>query len=288
MNRQLKRIEQTLHSLEKTATVAPAQTTAAVEPIASQSSTAQSRTVSFQLSPAPQSRSATPAVKPAPPTASPAITSSPATTVEPAPPVATFVTITSDSADVSEKFKLPTFTNQTNTNHPTLAASSFGSGNLGFSRHQNGSNPDLALNLLQETLTLLQSWRSELQTVIRRIQEIYREGPIVDGWLECSTQKVEATTEILRHAEVSHLMGYVEQICADPSSTQPEYRLCGLSADGRVWSSPCPQSQLASISLAISRHQKLQPLLQRQHVLENHLQQAAVITTKVHSQIQAL
>jgi hypothetical protein len=124
--------------------------------------------------------------------------------------------------------------------------------------------------------------------VIHAIQEIYREGPIVDGWLECSTQKVEATTQILRNAEVRHLMGYVETLYEDPSAAQPEYRLCGLSADGRVWSTPCPPQQLASISLAISRHQKLQPLLQRKLILEKRLLQAAAITAKFHSQIQSL
>jgi hypothetical protein len=239
MNRQLKRIEQTLHRLERV----PA------------TSAHTARAVSFQMHhPHPTTKADIKL-----PTGA-------------APPVPTFVATASPEEPSSDKFKLP----------------SFASNNLGFSRHQNGSNPDLALNLLQETLALLEGWRSELQQLIRSIQEIYREGPIVDGWLECSTQKVEATTQILRTAEVAQLMGYVETLCADPSAGQPEYRLCGLSADGRVWSSPCPQAQLASISVAISRHQKLQPLLQRKLTLEKQLNQAAEITAKVHGQIQGL
>jgi hypothetical protein len=243
MNRQLKRIEQTLDRLEK--------------PTAPSSQPCRSRTVSFRV----QSATA--------PTQSLADLKLPTGAAQPVP---TFVATQQPEEPIEDKFKLPSFT----------------SSNLGFSRHQNGSNPDLALNLLQESLTLLQGWRTELEQVLRSIQAIYREGPIVDGWLECSTQKVEATTQILRTAEVSHLMGYVETLCADPSAAQPEYRLCGLSADGRTWSNPCPQAQLASISLAISRHQKLQPLLQRKLVLEKHLNQSAELAAKFHGQVQAL
>ncbi len=262
MNRQLKRIEQTLHQLEKTTvsgahgattcqSAVPRLTT--VKPIESRSS----RVVSFQVRPAA-------VVEP-----SMADIQLPTGAAQPVP---TFVATSQPEAAIEDKFKLPTFTRH----------------NLGFSRHQNGSNPDLALNLLQESLNLLQSWRTELGQVMRSIQAIYREGPIVDGWLECSTQKVEATTQILRHAEVSHLMGYVETLCADPTAAQAEYRLCGLSADGRTWSNPCPQSQLASISLAISRHQKLQPLLQRKLVLEKQLNQSAELAAKFHGQLQGL
>lgn len=173
-------------------------------------------------------------------------------------------------------------------NLPNFSKPSHSSHNLGFSRHQNGANPDLALNLLQETLHMLQAWRTELQQIIEAIQAIYREGPIVDGWLECSTQKVEATTSVLRNAEVTQLMDYVETLCEDPSKTEPEYHLCGLSADGRIWSTPCPPAQLAGLSLAIARHHKLQPLLQRKFTLEKHLSDAAEATAKFHSQMQRM
>jgi hypothetical protein len=262
MNRQLKRIEQTLHRLEKatvtTAHNATAQLTAApqltavalIEPRSSQ-------VVSFQVSPAAALAPSTADIQ---------------LPMGAAQPVPTFVATSQPEASIEARFKLPAFT----------------SSNLGFSRHQNGSNPDLALNLLQESLNLLQAWRMELGQVSQSIQAIYREGPIVDGWLECSTQKVEATARILRHAEVSHLMGYVETLCADPTAAQPEYRLCGLSTDGRIWSNPCPQAQLASISLAISRHQKLQPLLQRKLTLEKHLHQSVELAAKFHGQVQGL
>ncbi len=192
---------------------------------------------------------------------------------QPSRSVQPFVAEGGDQAVVGAKFQLPTFAN------PAVV------GNLGFSTHQNRSNPDIALNLLQDTLKTVEAWRQELTQVICQIQDLYREGPIVDGWLECSTQKVNDTTQVLRHAEVNQLMDYVGQLCNDPSKTHPEYRLCGLNAEGKTWSSPCPPEQIASLSLAISRHQKLKPLLLRRSVLEKQLAHVAEEVVKMQSRI---
>ncbi|MFM2430602.1 MAG: hypothetical protein RLZZ511_1815 [Cyanobacteriota bacterium] len=298
MNRQLRRIEQVLNHLEPTQAAA----TATLEPPQanlrssrtdrpSDPSTVLPRSVSFQLTvQKPQAEPSMvgasidlPPGRPLPQAMTiQTITTQSAPGTTTSNPVPTFKATPQGDEPSPEKFKLPQFTNSAATTNTATPS------NLGFSRHQNGSNPDLALNLLQESLTLVQNWRSELHSIGQQIQTIYREGPVVDGWLECSTQQVEATTAVLRHAEVSHLMGYVETLCNDPSQAQPEYRLCGLSQDGRVWSSPCPQKQLASISLAISRHQKLQPLLQRKLVLERQLHQAAELTAVFHGKVQAL
>jgi hypothetical protein len=208
-----------------------------------------------------------PAAEPSAPAASPVAPS----TETAAAPVPIFTTTPMADEPTGNKFKLPSFPQH-----------------LGFSSHQNGLNPDLALNLMQETIKLASAWRLELQSVVEQIQAIYRSGPIVDGWLECSTQKLDTTTQILRHAAVADLMNYVETICNDPSTTHAEYRLCGLSPDGKVWSSPCPASQLAGISLAISRHQKLQPLLQSKISLEKRLSQAAEEAAKFQGRVQAI
>jgi hypothetical protein len=154
-----------------------------------------------------------------------------------------------------------------------------------FTSHRNGVNPDLAINLLQDMLGELQQWRSELKIVLKKIERLYHEGPIVDGWLESSSEKMTSTATVLRHESIDRLMDYVEQICEDPGKTQPEYRLCGLNADGKTWSCPCPPDQLASISIAISRHQKLQGLLSQKLQLETYLTQAAESLVKVHGQI---
>jgi hypothetical protein len=292
MNRQLRRIEQVLNHLEQpqataTATLEPPQPDGQRRALPAPNAAA--RSVSFQLTPHRAMEQAT--------IATPIEQSSSSATAS--TPVPTFATTPQSDEPSGEKFKLPQFTQSpkpqsakslisSQSAHSASAAPNSTPSNLGFSRHHNGSNPDLALNLLQESLTLVQTWRSELQSIGQQIQAIYREGPIVDGWLECSTQQVEATTAALRNAEVSQLMGYVEAICNDPSQAQPEYRLCGLSQDGRVWSNPCPQKQLASISLAISRHQKLQPLLQRKLSLEKQLHQAAELTAVFYGKVQAL
>jgi hypothetical protein len=154
-----------------------------------------------------------------------------------------------------------------------------------FTSHRNGVNPDLAINLLQDMLGELQQWRAGLKVVLKKIEGLYHEGPIVDGWLESSSEKMTSTATVLRHESIDRLMDYVEEICEDPGKTQPEYRLCGLNADGKTWSCPCPPDQLASISIAISRHQKLQGLLAQKLQLETYLTQAAESLVKVHGQI---
>lgn len=144
-----------------------------------------------------------------------------------------------------------------------------------FSSHRHAANPALAANLLQEMQKVVAGWQQELSQVLRQIQDLYLEGPIVDGWLESYASPVTAESPILRHGEVDHLINYVEAICADPNPTTPDYRLCGLNQAGQLWSSPCPPDQVPSLSLAIARHQKLRQLLTRQQYLETRLSQLA-------------
>jgi hypothetical protein len=287
-NRQLKRIEQTLQKLEKQS---QQQSATAVQPSSSLSSPT---TIPIQATPLPSSQSPKPTTEPAPkavsfelnrrtPSANPTgkleIETSlldqvtPITTHNKA--VQPLVVEPSPEESTHAKFQLPDFNQQ-----PVS--------NLGFSSHRNGSNPDVAINLLRDTLGRVEAWRQELTQIGQQIQAIYLEGPIVDGWLECSTQKVEDTTHVLRHGEIDQLMNYVEEICNDPSKAHPEYRLCGLGADGRTWSSPCPPEQIASMSLAISRHQKLKPLLQRKAELENKLGRVAEEIVKLQSRLNAI
>jgi hypothetical protein len=156
-----------------------------------------------------------------------------------------------------------------------------------FTSHRNGVNPDLAINLLQDMLVKTQKWRAELKMVLLAIETLYHEGPIVDGWLESSTDKMVSTASVLRHESIDRLMDYVDELCADPGNSQPEYRLCGLNADGKAWSCPCPSDQIASISIAIARHQKLQIRLNQKLQLETQLKHAAESLVKVHGQIHA-
>ncbi len=149
-----------------------------------------------------------------------------------------------------------------------------------FSSHRHGANPALAMNILQEIQEHVAGWQTELQTILQQIQDIYLEGPIVNGWLESNPQEPEqGGTATLRHAEVDRLMDYVEEICTTSGkvsyqSSRTGYRLCGLDTSGKVWSRPCPPEQLPTVSMAIARHQKLRQLLGRKQHLESHLGQS--------------
>ncbi|MBW4615936.1 MAG: hypothetical protein KME21_22170 [Desmonostoc vinosum HA7617-LM4] len=161
-----------------------------------------------------------------------------------------------------------------------------------LSSHRHGANPALAMNLLQEIQGIVADWQIELQQILQQIQDIYIEGPIVNGWLESNPQETEqGGTATLRHAEVERLMDYVEEICSTdgPASNQAPrsgYRLCGLDNSGKVWSRPCPAEQVANVSMAIARYQKLRQLLGRKQYLETRLSQLAETLVGLHSQLQ--
>ncbi len=161
-----------------------------------------------------------------------------------------------------------------------------------FSNHRHGANPALAMNMLQEIQEKVASWQIELKKIVQHIQDIYLEGPIINGWLESNAQEPETFgTATLRHAEVDRLMDYVEEICAngEKESYKPlhtDYRLCGIDKAGQVWSRPCPVEQVPSVSIAIARHQRLRQLLGRKQDLENRLSQLAETLVMLHSHIQ--
>ncbi|MDJ0735863.1 MAG: hypothetical protein QNJ47_17670 [Nostocaceae cyanobacterium] len=161
-----------------------------------------------------------------------------------------------------------------------------------FTSHRNAANPAFAMNLLQEIQADVAAWQEELQTIVRQIQDIYLEGPIVNGWLESHQKQAEANgTATLRHAEVDQLMDYVEEICAADDnlkspSTRAGYRLCALDSAGKVWSRPCPPDQVPSVSMAIARYQKLRQLLGRKQYLETRLSQLAETLVVLHGHIQ--
>ncbi|MCU0570517.1 MAG: hypothetical protein MUF49_28580 [Oculatellaceae cyanobacterium Prado106] len=182
-----------------------------------------------------------------------------------------------------------------------------------ISRHRHAVNPNLAVNLLKEIEAKVVSWQLELEQIILQIQAVYLEGPIVDGWLESQSAdsqppsaeatKPSVSVATLRHAEIDHLMNYVEEICntsqtpspsftvssATPTSEESpraDYRLCGLDADGQLWQRPCPMQQVPYVSLAIARYQKLRTLLGKKQALETRLNQLIQSLTVLSSQIQ--
>ncbi len=276
MKKELRRIEETLHQIDRTSTMLTTNETPASTHSGSPASAIKS--VSFELQPKTAKVSSAKSVA-SPQSATinaakivrqlaPAVTDQPPATTE---PLKVFV----QPFSVEE-------TGATVPNLPKLKAPS-------FSSHRNGANPALATNLLIEIQTIVEGWQTELHQILRQIQDLYLEGPIVDGWLESHSREPEVDSSVLRHAEVDRLMDYVEEICStqDPQnqpvaceSPRTGYRLCGLNPDGQLWSCPCPSEQVASLGLAIARHQKLRQLLGRKQDLEtrlNHLAQTLVI-----------
>ncbi|MBD2089896.1 hypothetical protein H6F67_08515 [Microcoleus sp. FACHB-1515] len=161
-----------------------------------------------------------------------------------------------------------------------------------ISSHHHAANPALAANLLKTIATKVNVWQTELQQVMRQIQALYEEGPIIDGWLDAHAPSTAADPSTLRHAEVDRLMDYVQEICQTPSaaidSSPAGYRLCGLDTDGKLWSRPCPPDQLPQVSLAIARYQKLRQLLARKQQLETQLHDLAQTLIPIQTHLQSL
>ena len=159
-----------------------------------------------------------------------------------------------------------------------------------FTSHRNAANPSLASSLLAEMQTIVEGWHTELNQTLRQIQDLYLEGPIVDGWLESHSGQPLGDLSTLRHAEVDRLMTYIEEICAAPipgtkDAPKAGYQLCGINADGQRWSYPCPAEQIPSLSLAIARYHKLKQLLDRKQELENRLGGLAETLVGLHSKM---
>lgn len=174
----------------------------------------------------------------------------------------------------------------------------------GFTSHRNAANPALAMNLLKELEAIVAGWQQQLHQVLRQLQDLYLEGPILNGWLE-SYGCQEGTAPAFRHAEVDCLMNYVEKlvqtsdVTSEPSvgvsdSVSPVgtaagagYRLCGMNEDGQLWFRHCPSEQVPEVSLAIVRYQKLQGLLEQKDELEQRLSNLAETLIGLHAQMKS-
>ncbi|MBW4650173.1 MAG: hypothetical protein KME06_16015 [Kastovskya adunca ATA6-11-RM4] len=160
-----------------------------------------------------------------------------------------------------------------------------------FSDHRHAANPALAMNLLKEIEGVVGGWQKELQQILRQVQDIYLEGPIVDGWLDSHARESEMGGETVRHAETDRLMDYEEVLNQSDTNVTYQaprtgYRLCGLDADGKLWSQPCPAEQVPDVSMAIARYHKLRQLLSRKQYLETRLSQLAETLIVLHSHLQ--
>ncbi len=141
-------------------------------------------------------------------------------------------------------------------------------------------------------MAIVETWQTELTTIVTHIQNLYLDGPIIDGWLESAGSTTPVETVAFRHADISQLVEFVAQLQAgtvtpDRISTQEAsaYRLCGLNADGQLWHYPCPADQIPAVSVAIARHHQLRQLRTRQQDLEDRLAQFSENLVMLHSKL---
>ena len=123
---------------------------------------------------------------------------------------------------------------------------------------------ELAEEILAKIHNLVATWKQESQRLQRQIEETYLSGPLVDGWLESHPPQEQADL-----AQPSP--GNPESSESNLPATLPGYYLHGRREDGRVYTQPCPPEQVADVSVAIARYQKLTQLLQHKQKLDNRL-----------------
>jgi hypothetical protein len=146
---------------------------------------------------------------------------------------------------------------------------------LALNPHRQNIDPARAADILQEIGEIVTRWQQQLKEVLQEIQALYEEGPLIDGWLESHAQSATPNFAAPSKAKLDGLMNYVEALKDDRVSYQTPrtgYRLCGIDESGQVWSQDCPSDQVADVSLAIARYQKLQQLLVCKQNLETRLE----------------
>ncbi len=162
---------------------------------------------------------------------------------------------------------------------------------VAFTPHRNVANPALASTLLNEMLTLVEALQTEFAQITLQIQNLYLDGPIIDGWLESNAPSQSVETIAFRHADITQLINFVEQLQSGKIAPQQislqgaAYRICGLNADGQLWHYPCPPEQVPAVSVAIARHHQLRQLRTRQQSLEERLAQFSENLVRLHSQL---
>lgn len=165
-----------------------------------------------------------------------------------------------------------------------------------ISSHRHDANPAMALKVLEDIQGAVEGWHQELHLLLRQIQDLYLEGPIVEGWLETiaedetSSPQPDFDSAVLRHADPGDLAGYVNRRwgqAADnlPRGDNPRYQLCQLDADGQMHCQLCPPDQLGYITMAVARYQRLRQYLSQKHYLEARLKRAVEVLARTRKEL---
>jgi hypothetical protein len=137
-----------------------------------------------------------------------------------------------------------------------------------FSNPRQDANPILAAHMLQEMYKMVMEWQQELQEIDRDLLEITTSGPILAAWIESRTFKPGDLSGAIPTP-------YVTVDASGLTSVDPQagYRLCGLDEYGKLWTRPCPMTEILSVSQAIARYQQLKDLNDRKQQVELHIRQ---------------
>lgn len=110
-----------------------------------------------------------------------------------------------------------------------------------------------------------------LEQIAQKIQALYYEGPIVNGWIDSDPIAAESNDEI------EEIVFERPDLSGDRSLFPTSYRVCGFDASGQQWSYPCPVDQLLELSMAIARYRKIQELLAQKIQLEAQIKPDAIV-----------
>jgi len=151
--------------------------------------------------------------------------------------------------------------------------------------------PRTAMNLLRDVEATVILWQERLHRVANEVRQLYDEGPIVEGWLE--TRPLGSPAGYLQSSSASaspaaFASGTEPNLESQAYLTGVSYFVCKRDSQGQKVSYPCPVEQVASVSLAISRYQKLQYLHQQKRQIEHRLAKIAEILVVFHGQIRAI
>ncbi|NEO87248.1 MAG: hypothetical protein F6J87_23755 [Spirulina sp. SIO3F2] len=148
------------------------------------------------------------------------------------------------------------------------------------------TDPALAIHLLREIEEVVVGWQRELKQILVQLQNLYLEGPMINGWLESDPSTTNGTTTqpypngLVSNGQATY-PAYQGQVSYE--LPQPQYRLCGRNEQGEIWSKICPPNQVTAVSMAIARYQKLCQLLKKKQGLEHRLSNIAHTLVRVHN-----
>ncbi len=164
--------------------------------------------------------------------------------------------------------------------------------------------PLTAMNLLRDIEAKIIGWQSALHQVLAQTRQLYQEGAMIDGWLESVTEEPQGRrsqrasrnrqhpTPLRPSVRGNNARTAYDHSCAGGSVGEYTpgfiYYVCGYTESGEIWSRPCPPEQVASVSLAISRYQKLQELLRQKRAIEHHLAELAQTILEFHGRVQRI